>query len=140
MDELALIRNIHGVLILKLYFNPVILGDAAVTAHFMEFVVLKDLCIQGYTPSGDCKSLSDGLIPATVRAERLKWEFNSAIDEGISKSMEVAQKLIDEVEMSLLVWTEYGKGFIKHLRISPDAFIQMALQLTYFRVILFNFY
>jgi carnitine O-palmitoyltransferase 1 len=35
--------------------------------------------------------------------------------------------------MSLLVWTEYGKGFIKKLKISPDAFIQATLQLTYYR-------
>lgn len=39
--------------------------------------------------------------------------------------------------MALLVWTEYGKGFIKKLKISPDAFIQATLQLTYFRVIIF---
>jgi len=31
------------------------------------------------------------------------------------------------------VWTEYGKGLIKKLRVSPDAFLQMTLQLTFFR-------
>lgn len=36
--------------------------------------------------------------------------------------------------MALLVWTDYGKGFIKKLKISPDAFLQMALQMTYHRV------
>lgn len=40
--------------------------------------------------------------------------------------------------MAILVWTDYGKGFIKKLKISPDAFIQMALQLTYFRVRFFQ--
>lgn len=48
--------------------------------------------------------------------------------------MKVARKLINDVEMAVLVWTDYGKGFVKKLKISPDAFIQMALQLTYFRV------
>lgn len=48
-------------------------------------------------------------------------------------SLGVADELISDVEMALLVWTEYGKGFVKQLKISPDAFIQMALQLTYFQ-------
>lgn len=48
--------------------------------------------------------------------------------------MKVARELINDVEMALLVWTDYGKGFVKKLKISPDAFIQMTLQLTFFRV------
>jgi len=31
------------------------------------------------------------------------------------------------------VHQEYGKGFMKKCRISPDAYIQMALQLAYYR-------
>jgi hypothetical protein len=46
----------------------------------------------------------------------------------------VARELIADVEMALLPWHEYGKGFIKRTKCSPDAFIQMALQLTYRRV------
>jgi len=51
----------------------------------------------------------------------------------MDQSMKMAKALISDVEMALLVWTEFGKGFIKKLRISPDAFLQMCLQLTYFR-------
>jgi carnitine O-palmitoyltransferase 1 len=104
-------------------------GDAAVTAHFMEFVVLKDVCLQGYTEEGNCKG-----TPLTIlHPERLNWALDKECLEKIQISLEEAQKLIDDVEMALLVWTEYGKGFIKKLKISPDAFMQMALQLTYFK-------
>lgn len=48
--------------------------------------------------------------------------------------MKVAQDLIDDVEMALLVWTDYGKGFIKTLGVSPDAYLQMVLQYTYYKV------
>lgn len=50
--------------------------------------------------------------------------------------LKVANELIADTEMALLVWREFGKGLIKKLRVSPDAFIQMTLQLTYFRVCL----
>jgi carnitine O-palmitoyltransferase 1 len=93
-------------------------------------VVLKDLCIEGYTEDGNCK----GEPKAVATFERLKWELDDTVQLKIGQSLQIAQELIDNVEMSLLVWTEYGKGFIKRLKISPDAFLQMTLQLTYFRV------
>ena len=52
----------------------------------------------------------------------------------MQKSDKVAQALIEDVEMALLPWNEFGKGFIKKTKVSPDAFLQMALQFTYRRV------
>ncbi|VDK23932.1 unnamed protein product [Anisakis simplex] len=52
----------------------------------------------------------------------------------MNNSLKVATTLIEDVEMALLVWTEFGKGLIKKLKVSPDGFLQMCLQLTYFRV------
>lgn len=34
----------------------------------------------------------------------------------------------------MLTFTEFGKNFIKQQRLSPDCFIQLALQLTYYKV------
>src|SRR5687768_13455371 len=45
----------------------------------------------------------------------------------------VAQDIIQDLELKLTMFTEYGKGFIKKCRISPDAYLQMALQLAYYR-------
>uniref|UniRef100_A0A915ERU8 carnitine O-palmitoyltransferase n=1 Tax=Ditylenchus dipsaci TaxID=166011 RepID=A0A915ERU8_9BILA len=104
-------------------------GDAAVTAHFVEYVLLKDYCVCGYTETGDCK----GEPNVAVHAERLKWSMDEDVQDKIEVSLKIAQSLIDDVEMAVLVWTDYGKGFIKKLKISPDAFLQMTLQLTFFR-------
>lgn len=104
-------------------------GDAAVTAHFMEYVLLKDLCVQGYDDAGN----TVGNVEYIVKPERLKWNLGSEVQGIIQSSLKTATELIEDVEMALLVWTEFGKGFIKQLRVSPDAFMQMTLQLTYFR-------
>lgn len=42
--------------------------------------------------------------------------------------------LLNDVDLRIYVHGAYGKGFMKECRVSPDAFIQMALQLAYFRV------
>jgi len=55
--------------------------------------------------------------------------------EVIERSLSGAQQLIDDVDLHLRKHDCYGKGFIKQCKISPDAYIQMALQLAYYRVI-----
>jgi len=40
---------------------------------------------------------------------------------------------LNDVDLKLLVCDTYGKGFMKTCKVSPDAFIQMALQLAYYR-------
>ncbi|CEF71155.1 LD31742p [Strongyloides ratti] len=104
-------------------------GDAAVTAHFVEYCLLKDLCHQKYDEKGNCK----GLHEVNVHPHRLRWDFTTSCLDDIKVSLDVAKKLIDDVEMSLLVWNTFGKRLIKKLGISPDAFLQLTLQLTYFR-------
>lgn len=44
-----------------------------------------------------------------------------------------AQTLCDDVDLRLVMFTEYGKGHIKKCKVSPDAYVQLAFQLAYFR-------
>ena len=44
-----------------------------------------------------------------------------------------AQLLADDLELHILHHNHFGKGFMKQCKLSPDAYIQMALQLAYFR-------
>uniref|UniRef100_A0AC34R328 Carnitine O-palmitoyltransferase n=1 Tax=Panagrolaimus sp. JU765 TaxID=591449 RepID=A0AC34R328_9BILA len=104
-------------------------ADASIISHLMEWVLLNDLIRQGYDSEGNTIGIKESILAP----ERLKWELDTEVQEKMDVSMKVAQALIDDVEMSLLVWTEFGKGFIKKLGISPDAFLQATLQLTYFR-------
>ena len=48
-------------------------------------------------------------------------------------NFQIAEKSIDDLQLHLLIHDNFGKGAIKKCRISPDAFVQMALQLAYYR-------
>lgn len=52
----------------------------------------------------------------------------------ISNSLKVANALADDVDMHIFPFNNFGKGLIKKCKTSPDAFIQIALQLAHFRV------
>lgn len=45
----------------------------------------------------------------------------------------MAKKLLEDVDLKIFLHDSYGKGFIKKSAMSPDAYIQMALQLAYYR-------
>lgn len=54
--------------------------------------------------------------------------------EVIQSSLTVARALADDVDCHSFPFTDFGKGLIKKCRTSPDAFIQIALQLAHYRV------
>lgn len=64
------------------------------------------------------------------------WLCLPQCEEQISQSLAVAQALADDVDMHVVVFRDFGKSKVKKCRVNPDAFIQIALQLAYYRVIL----
>lgn len=53
---------------------------------------------------------------------------------AIDSSYQVARALAENVELYCFQFLPFGKGLIKKCRTSPDAFVQIALQLAHFRV------
>lgn len=52
----------------------------------------------------------------------------------IESSYRLAKALADDVDFCCFQFSDFGKGLIKKCRTSPDAFIQISLQLAHFRV------
>ena len=46
----------------------------------------------------------------------------------------MATECQNDLDLHILKHDAYGKGFIKKCKMSPDAYIQIALQLAYFKV------
>lgn len=83
-----------------------------------------------YDEHGNARGSVQAPPPAPAR---LQWEFPDTLLAAIDTSYRVATALLNDVDLRILMFTGYGKGFMKNCRVSPDAFIQMALQLAYFR-------
>lgn len=58
----------------------------------------------------------------------------SQCQSAIETSYLSAKQVANDVDFFGCLFTEFGKGLIKKCRTSPDAFIQLALQLAQFRV------
>lgn len=65
-----------------------------------------------------------------------KLEFN--VSSNIKKAIEVAKtnldKLVEDTAFLSSTYPGYGKNKIKEFKLSPDSYVQMALQLAYYRL------
>ncbi|KAF9359875.1 Carnitine O-acetyltransferase mitochondrial [Mortierella sp. AD094] len=76
------------------------------------------------------KQVSDVQL-ATI--EHIKFVVNDEIKDTIKKAEVNAKKFIENVDSCLIHFNEYGSNWLKSIKCSPDAYVQMALQLAYYR-------
>lgn len=113
------------------------LADAPVTGHVLEYNVTNE-SLYGVIPGlvEDSRQLisSENCLPPSVKKpQRLVWNVN----EKLGKSVQIAHRnllqSIEDLDHIVECFSDYGKGFIKTCKVSPDAYLQMALQVTYFK-------
>lgn len=55
------------------------------------------------------------------------------IEDDIEKARSDLKTLTNDLELNLYSFEKYGKDFVKSCNLSPDSFIQMAIQLAFYR-------
>ncbi|PAA56633.1 hypothetical protein BOX15_Mlig029955g1 [Macrostomum lignano] len=107
-------------------------ADAPVLSQLWEETVITSDIVPGvgYNSDGHCKGSPKGTVPNPIR---LQWDLSASCRDVISSQLRVATNLLNDVDLHLVVHTQFGKGAMKTCRMSPDAFVQLALQLAYFR-------
>ncbi|XP_037610209.1 choline O-acetyltransferase-like [Sebastes umbrosus] len=64
---------------------------------------------------------------------RLLWKCNPHIQGLLAASGDRLKRLVNNLDMDVVKFNAYGKDFIKKQKMSPDAFIQVALQLAFYK-------
>ncbi|OCT72032.1 hypothetical protein XELAEV_18035016mg [Xenopus laevis] len=63
---------------------------------------------------------------------RLRWKCSPEIQGHLESSAHKLQRVVNNLDFTVYKFKKYGKEFIKKQRMSPDAFIQVALQLAFY--------
>ncbi|XP_051916022.1 carnitine O-palmitoyltransferase 1, liver isoform isoform X1 [Hippocampus zosterae] len=105
-------------------------ADAPIIGHLWEHVLSMDPFKLGYTEDGHCCGEPHPNLPAP---QRLQWDISDECQGIIDYSLTIARTLADDVDSHIFPFSDFGKGLIKKCRTSPDAFIQIALQLAHYR-------
>ncbi|XP_053567657.1 LOW QUALITY PROTEIN: carnitine O-palmitoyltransferase 1, liver isoform-like [Bombina bombina] len=104
--------------------------DAPIVGHMWEWMLATDCFQLGYNDEGHCKGKADSTLPLP---QRMQWDISNECQWVIETSLNVAQLLANNVDFHAFPFKEFGKGLIKKCKSSPDAFIQIALQLAHYR-------
>lgn len=79
---------------------------------------------------------SDKKLPSTkVKApKRLQFRLSKETLSDIEEAENELDVLVEDLEMSCFQFEGFGSEFIKSQRLSPDSFIQMGMQLAFYRL------
>ncbi|XP_058800477.1 carnitine O-palmitoyltransferase 1, liver isoform-like isoform X2 [Phymastichus coffea] len=105
-------------------------ADGAVTASISEYVLSMDVIEKPYKANGHTKGTADRTVPLPTR---LSWDLSRQCVQVIDRSALLAEEMIASVDLYAYLHYDYGKGLMKRVKVSPDAYVQMALQLAYYR-------
>lgn len=78
-------------------------------------------------------------VPATSNShlpppERLEWLLEATDHKRIEEAAIYLDNLVKDLDFQVFRFIGYGKEFIKSCKVSPDVYIQLALQLAYYRL------
>ncbi|CAK4660209.1 hypothetical protein LEN26_015899 [Aphanomyces euteiches] len=110
-------------------------ADAPVMAHTWEEVSFREVLNEVYDADGHCKkpaTLTDATPLPPV--EKLLWNWTPELNDAVHACLSTAQDAIATFDLRVVTHSAYGKTEItRTCKMSPDAFVQLALQFAYFK-------
>ncbi|XP_054544723.1 carnitine O-acetyltransferase isoform X4 [Talpa occidentalis] len=79
------------------------------------------------------ESVRSPMVPLPM-PRKLRFNIMPEIKKDIEKAKQNLGIMIQDLDIRLMVFHHFGKDFPKSQKLSPDAFIQVALQLAYYRI------
>ncbi|KAG2183480.1 hypothetical protein INT43_006486 [Umbelopsis isabellina] len=101
--------------------------DGTSTARLNDFVCTS--IARNQLDHGSENVRSDLPAPAA-----LNFHINAEVEQAVSKAEYNFDKLIANNDLTVLAYHGYGKNQIKKFKSSPDGFMQMIIQLAYYRM------
>ena len=97
----------------------------------------RDTTTRPYVPGGGgCPFAPAGASPSTegVPLNRLEFKLSEALKKVISDGRVATEKAANSLTINMMEHKQYGKKYLKKVNLSPDAILQLSLQVGIERV------
>lgn len=64
---------------------------------------------------------------------KLRWKIGEPVSEWIELAKAKLDRSIEDLDLCVLKYSKFGREFPKKVKMSPDSFIQIAMQLAYYK-------
>ncbi|KFM61832.1 Carnitine O-palmitoyltransferase 1, liver isoform, partial [Stegodyphus mimosarum] len=109
-------------------------ADAPAMAHMWEYTMSREVLEKLFDENGNCMPFSRDFKQAKTKLpHRLIWELSSELKSSIQEAVNFSSLSNADLDLEVLDHNQWGKGAIKKCKVSPDAFVQLALQLAYYK-------
>jgi len=110
------------------------LCDAPAYAHMWEYVLTKDVLETTFDYDGMVFPPNKSFVQACTKPTRLRWKISEELDNEIKNSIDFYKTLTEDLDLIVIDHNSWGKGDIKKkVKISPDAFVQAAIQMAFYK-------
>lgn len=103
-------------------------ADATLYSRLWEFAQFRER----YSKDGDVAKLECDTKRPLKPPKKLEWQLDG-FEDHLHNALKEHRANYDDIDM-IVYPSEYGKGWIKSKRMSPDGFLQMCLQLAFYRL------
>lgn len=107
-----------------------------VWADALVVVRLFDYCIKYVNENFKSKFADRSKLKPTkaIAPKRLKWVLDNAALTAIESASAAIGKLIHTSDLATLQFNHYGNAFLKRYKLTPDFYMQMAIQLAHYKM------
>jgi carnitine O-acetyltransferase len=111
--------------------------DATVPARLCDYICERYLLLSRVI---HCRTLKTNPVRQMVQMElqppiALRFRIPASPFAGIiTQTLQQLERVIQSHDVQVLAYRAHGKDFIKSISLSPDSYIQMALQLAYYKL------
>ena len=64
---------------------------------------------------------------------KLRWKISEPVNEWIELAKAKLDRSIEDLDLCVLKYSKFGREFPKKVKMSPDSFIQISMQLAYYK-------
>jgi carnitine O-palmitoyltransferase 1 len=102
--------------------------DCHVPTHLFQALLQKE---EQYIPSSDVRERSS--FQFNPKVKKLQWMVMPGLESTVSVAMGSFSKLLNDSNVHVFNFFAYGKAFIKQCHANANSWLQMCLQLAFFR-------